>query len=161
MSYGAERKLTMELKAAIDTMCAAVESVAALLLSTYFLNDRPAHMLNKHKVLSSYIWRPVQRPTPFVVRQVCYLGGKIFTTFIKLQEVVLRGELCPLLKTTLHYGARGDNAAGQNLSDSNVSCAISCLLWYIYLRSYSKLIVCTKLKPKHEYKLQETGADPK
>lgn len=122
-----KEELKKELKAAIDTMCAAVESVAALLLSTYFLNDRPAHMLNKHNVLSSYIWRPVQRPTPLVVSQVCYLGGKIFITFIKLQELVLREELCPLLKTTLHYGARGDNAAGQHLSDSNVSCSISCL----------------------------------
>lgn len=43
-------KLNTELKAAIDTMCAAVPSVAALLLSTYFLNDRPAHMLNKHSL---------------------------------------------------------------------------------------------------------------
>lgn len=32
----------------MGTMCAAVRSVAALLLSTYFLNDWPAHMLNKH-----------------------------------------------------------------------------------------------------------------
>lgn len=48
-------------------MCAAVKSVAALLLSAYFLNDWPAHVLNKHKVFSSYIWRPVQHPAQFVV----------------------------------------------------------------------------------------------
>ena len=76
--------------------------MAALLLSTYFLNDWPAHMLNKHKVLSSYIWRPVQRPTPFVVRQVCYLAGKIFITFIKLKEEVYREELFLLVQTTVH-----------------------------------------------------------
>ncbi len=110
-------KLNTELKAAIDTTCAAVQSVAALLLSTYFLNDWPAHMLNKHKVLSSYIWRPVQRPAPFVVRQVCYLGGKIFITFIKLKEVVLREELSLLLETTVHYRARGARPAGLHMSD--------------------------------------------
>lgn len=47
--------------------------VAVLLLSTYFLNDWPAHMLNKHHVPSLDIWRPVKRPAPFVVRQVCDL----------------------------------------------------------------------------------------
>lgn len=98
--------LNTQLKAAIDTTCAAVQSVAALLLSTYFLNDWPAHMLNKHKVFSTYIWRPAQRPTPFVVRQVCYLGGKIFITFIKLKEVVLREELSLRLETTVHYGGQ-------------------------------------------------------
>lgn len=85
---GCREKLSTELKAAINTTCAAVCLVAALLLSAYFLNDWPAHMLNEHKVFSSYIWRPV-RPTPFAVRQVCYIGGKIFITFIKLKEVVL------------------------------------------------------------------------
>lgn len=83
-------------------MCAAVYLVAALLLSTYFLNDWPAHMLNKHKILSLYIWRPVQRPTPFVVRQVCYLGGKIFIRFKNLKDVVCREGLSLLLETTVH-----------------------------------------------------------
>lgn len=35
--------------------------------------------------LRSYIWRPAHRPAPFVVRQVCYLGGKLFIAFIKLK----------------------------------------------------------------------------
>lgn len=47
----------------------------------------------------------MQRPTPFVVRQVCYLGGKIFITFIKLKEVVLKEELSIQLETTVHYRA--------------------------------------------------------
>ncbi len=119
MSCGCREKLNTELKAALDTTCAAVQSVAALLLSTYFLNDWPAHVLNKHKVSSSYIWRPVQRPTPFVVRQVCYLGGKIFITFIKLKEVALREELSLLLETTVHQDGRVRGAHPSRFNMSN------------------------------------------
>lgn len=62
-------KLNTELKADINTT-AAVQSVAALMLSKYFLNDWPAHMLNKHKVFSSYIWRPAQ-PQPLLWSDKC------------------------------------------------------------------------------------------
>lgn len=116
MSCEAEERLT----SAIDTTCAAVYLVAALLLSTYFLNDWPAHMLSKHKVLSSYIWRPAQRPAPFVVRQVRYLGGKIFITLRNLKEVVHREELSLLSATTLHYKAKQACLAGLNMSDRYV-----------------------------------------
>lgn len=79
-------------------------------------------MLNKHKVLSSYIWRPVQRPTPFVVRQVCYLAGKIFITFIKLKEEVYREELFLLVQTTVHLqGGKGASPTGLRVTDRYVS----------------------------------------
>lgn len=118
--------------AAMDSMCAAVKSVAALLLCTYFLNDQPAHMLNKHKVFSSYIWRPVQRPTPFVVRQVWYLGGKIFITFIKLKEVVPWEELSLLLETTEHNRARQKGLAGLKMSDEKLLLVFSFFLGHIW-----------------------------
>lgn len=40
-----------KVKAAINTSCAAIHSVAAPPLSKYFLNVWPAHMLNKHKLV--------------------------------------------------------------------------------------------------------------
>lgn len=62
-------------------------------LSTYFLNDWPAHMLNKHKSSSVSTSGDQCSMVPFVVRQLCYLCGKKFITFIKLEEVVQREEL--------------------------------------------------------------------
>lgn len=41
-------RLNAELKASVGTTCAAVLLVAALLLSTYLLNDWPARVLQKH-----------------------------------------------------------------------------------------------------------------
>lgn len=71
-------------------MC-CVLLVVALLLSTYLLNDWPAHVLEKH-ALQWYIWRPAQLSPPFVVRSVSYLCGKIFITFQKIERRGAWGE---------------------------------------------------------------------
>lgn len=63
----------------------------------------------------------MQRPTPFVVRQVCYLGGKIFITFIKLKEEVRREELFLLVKTTVHYRENRASPTGLRMSDRYAS----------------------------------------
>lgn len=60
-------RLKAELKASIGTTCAAVLLVAAPLLSTYLLNDWPAHVLEKH-AFQWCIWRPAQLSPTFVVR---------------------------------------------------------------------------------------------
>lgn len=73
------------LKASVGTTCAAVLLVAALLLSTYLLNDWPAHVLEKY-AFQWYIWRPAQLSPPFVVRSVSYLCGKIFIMFLKIER---------------------------------------------------------------------------
>lgn len=78
-----------QLQAPICTTCAAVQLVAAPLLSTYFLNEWPAHMLNKHEAWAHTSGDQCSARPLFVVRQVCYLGGKIFITFIKKSERVV------------------------------------------------------------------------
>lgn len=79
------------LRAPVGTTCAAVLLVAALLLSTYLLNDWPAHVLERY-VFQWYIWRPAQLSPPFVVRSVSYLCGKIFIMFLKIERKGARGE---------------------------------------------------------------------
>lgn len=78
-------RLNAELKASIGPTCAAVLSVAALLLSTYLLNDWPAHVLEKH-AFQWYIWRPAQLSPPFLVRSMPVLFGKIFIMFLEIER---------------------------------------------------------------------------
>lgn len=84
-------RLNAELKASIGTTCAAVLLVAALLLSTYLLNDWPAHVLEKH-AFQRYIWTPAPLSSPFAVRSVSYLCAKIFITLLKIERRCAWGE---------------------------------------------------------------------
>lgn len=79
------------LKASVGTTCAAVLLVAALLLSTYLVNDWPAHVLERY-AFQWYIWRPAQLSPPFVVRSVSYLCGKLFIMFLKIERKGAWGE---------------------------------------------------------------------
>lgn len=84
-------RLKAELKASVGTTCAASRSVSALLLSTYLLNDWPAHALEKH-AYQWHIWRPAPLSSPFVARSVSYLCGKVFITFLKTERWCAWGE---------------------------------------------------------------------
>lgn len=100
---------------------------------------------------SSYIWTPVQHPAPLVVRQVCYLGGKLFITFIKLKEVVHREELSPLGETAVHYEAKAAHPAKaeDEWQAWEASCSVSHGYWWT--------IVCA-IRSKWNYKRnQSTG----
>lgn len=78
-----------------------IQWLLSCLAHTFLMTDLPICWINT----SSYIWTPAQRPTPLVVRQVCYLGGKLFIAFIKLKEVVHGEELSPIWGETpvSHY----------------------------------------------------------